>query len=67
MVWRSDGQQRYVDFTIVHKAIRSDRHPSNCDPGNSAGYLYSLDVADLLGPDGLAQLLSWLSVGPFQG
>ncbi|MFC0112277.1 hypothetical protein [Kibdelosporangium aridum] len=70
VVWRTDragdGFRKY-DFKIVHKTIDSDPEPQRCDPGSSEGYHSSLDLKLFLGPNGLAMLLSWLSIGPLKG
>jgi hypothetical protein len=50
----------FFDFKIVHKTIDGARR---CDPG----YPASLDLMHFLGTDGLAMLLSWLSIGPIKG
>lgn len=70
VVWRTDrtdGGFRDYDFKIVHKTIDSDPDPRRCDPGSAQGYHSSLDLESFLGSDGLAMLLSWLSVGPLKG
>ena len=45
------------DFRIVHKGKK-------CDYDNS---MATLELADMLGPDGLAHLLYFLSIGPLKG
>lgn len=47
--------------------MEGDPEPRRCDPGGAHGYLSSMDLQHFLGPDGLALLLSWLSVGPLKG
>lgn len=47
------------DYRIVHKNIGD----LTCDPGFQGGYAYSLELSTFLGQDGLAWLLSELSVG----
>lgn len=57
VIWRSlDPFPKAGGFKIVHQ----DR----CDPGNSGGYTLSSPLADFLGHDGLAMLLTFLSLGP---
>ncbi len=70
VVWRTDrtgGGFRDHDFKIVHKTIDSDPEPQRCDPGTAQGYNSSLDLDLFLGSNGLAMLLSWLSIGPLKG
>ncbi|MCK2240873.1 MULTISPECIES: hypothetical protein [unclassified Crossiella] len=70
VVWRTretDGRYLDHDFKIVHKTIEPDPVPHRCDPGNAGGYDAHIDLTVLLGADGLAWLLSWLSAGPFLG
>lgn len=51
-----DPDRLLQDWKIVHK--------NECDPGASAGYMFSVDVDKLVGPAGQAQLLALLSAGP---
>jgi hypothetical protein len=70
VVWRtdrSDDGNKDFDFKIVHKSIQSDPEPRLCDPGARRGYVSNLPLSVFLGPDGLAMLLSWLSIGPLRG
>lgn len=67
VTWRKASNNTDYDFKIVHKSIRSDPEPYNCDPGAETGYIYHLDIEKLLGVDGLTLLLSWISVGPLKG
>jgi hypothetical protein len=59
----SDGYVEH-DFLIVHKGYQGD---GGCDPGNRAGYTYSLDIETYLGLEGQAWLLALLSAGPLLG
>ncbi|WP_145238531.1 hypothetical protein [Prescottella equi] len=47
------------DWKIVHKG--------ECDPTAQAGFMFNLDLKDMVGPEGHARLLSMLSAGPLQG
>jgi hypothetical protein len=70
VVWRSERTDtgiRLFDFKIVHKTNLGAPEPRRCDPDNAAGYWSSLDLQQLLGAEGLALLLSWLSAGPLKG
>lgn len=59
VVWRRVGpDEKEGDYKIIHQ--------SKCDPG-SKDFTFSLPLESLLGEDGLAHLLSWLSPGPIQG
>lgn len=60
VTYRRDGENRAYDFLLVHKNIDGHR----CDPDNAEGYEASLELSGLLGADGLADLLSFLSAGP---
>jgi len=57
LIWLHDVNGMMSNFRIVHKG-------DACDPneGNSS----SVDLHRLSGPDGLTQLLSWLSLGPLK-
>jgi hypothetical protein len=63
LVWRRDADGKRVDFKIVHKSIDG----RTCDPGDRAGYRNSVELHNLLGPEGQAHLLSMVSAGPFHG
>lgn len=56
VVWRMDSEFHYGDFRIVHKGPR-------CDPERD---MLSLELSDFVGANGLALLLSWLSLGPIR-
>src|SRR6478736_5864673 len=51
------GGYQSGDFRIVHKGKK-------CDYDNS---MATLELSDMLGPDGLAHLLYFLSIGPLKG
>lgn len=55
-IWNSDASLRKDGFKIVHKG-------DNCDPDRS---MQSLGLNDLVGQEGQAYLLSWLSYGPIK-
>lgn len=60
VVWRKPtAQAPTADYRIIHQG--------QCDPGSSAGFTSSLALTDLLGAEGLAWLLAWLSPGPLLG
>lgn len=61
--WTPDEDRRLTGFIIVHKNI-DGRH---CDPGNASGYRWNVDLHTLLGQDGMANLLAYLSAGPLKG
>ena len=63
VVARCDEELRLSDFRLVHKSM-DGRH---CDPGDRGGYESSWELGDLLGEDGLASLLAFLSPGPLRG
>jgi len=60
VIFNYDDQERAVDFHIVHH----NNYGKRCDPPAMPG---SIELSHLLGPDGLAQLLSFLSPGPIKG
>ncbi len=53
VIWKNDAQMRHYDFKIIHQ--------EECDRGNHTS---SCAIEDFLGEDGLARLLSHLSLGP---
>jgi hypothetical protein len=62
--WTTSGDDlQYSDFQIIHKTFLSDPEPYSCDPHNGSWRL----IEDFLNADGLALLLSWLSIGPLKG
>lgn len=64
LIWGYEpGTYRSQNFRIVHK---NGRGPGGCDPKGSA-FPSSLDLDGLLGPEGQAHLLSFLSAGPLNG
>lgn len=63
VVWRLDDMGRGYDYRVVHKSIGG----RECDPGNEAGFLHSLEISNFLGAEGVAHLLSYLSQGPILG
>ena len=60
MTWRENDDRRGYDYRLVHK----NSGDGTCDPGSKRGYGSSLEVSNVLGPDGLSELLSHLSLGP---
>jgi len=63
VTYRRDDQRRASDFRLVHKNIDGRR----CDPDNDGGFIDSIELSGLIGADGLADLLSFLSAGPYSG
>lgn len=63
VTYRRDDQRRAYDFLLVHKNLDGRR----CDPDNDDGYIESIALSQLLGADGLTDLLSFLSAGPYSG
>ncbi|OBH55021.1 hypothetical protein A5687_03340 [Mycobacterium mantenii] len=61
VTYRRDDQRRAYDFRLVHKNIDGRR----CDPDNDDGFIDSIELSQLLGADGLTDLLSLLSAGPY--
>jgi hypothetical protein len=59
VTWQSDRGSNAREFRIVHKGM--------CDPGADVGYVQSVELGNFLGPDGVAYLLSMLSLGPLKG
>lgn len=55
VIWQHDKNHQEYDFKVIHKTrCDDDKYPS------------SLAVEDFLGQDGLAYLLSFLSIGPIK-
>jgi hypothetical protein len=56
VIWKNSPERKAHGFKIIHqgKCDQDDHHASSA-------------LTDFLGPDGLAKLLSHLSVGPFKG
>lgn len=65
VTYRRDDERRASDFRIVHKNIPGTRR--RCDPEAAEGFIDSTELSSLLGANGLADLLSLLSAGPFSG
>lgn len=65
LVYQSDADGKAFDFKIVHKASDSPRDRS-CDPQYAGDPRYgaSVDISSLVGTDGLAYLMTYLSAGP---
>lgn len=57
VTWQVDSELRKSHFRIVHQGA--------CDKDHSSG-IHTSTLADLLGLDGQARLLSWLSYGPIK-
>lgn len=55
VIWRSDVNHKYHGFKIIHQA--------KCDIDS---YPFSSALEDFIGEDGLAKLLSMLSLGPIK-
>lgn len=55
VLWRSNDDQKALDFIIIHKVKCDDR-----------GYSFSAALKDFLGVNGLIYLTSFLSIGPLK-
>jgi hypothetical protein len=51
-----------AEYRIVHKNMGG----RTCDPGAKGGFLHNMSLDTYLGPDGLAWILSELSLGPLR-